>query len=386
MHIEDLMRDESLRQAEFPVCRNRIFLAHAAVCAMPHRVAKAVADCTVAGTVDDQEASLGQLLYGTREIAAKTLDASIREIALVGPTSLALSYVAGGIEFQAGENVICYFDDYPSNVYPWLALREKGVEVRFIKTGALGMIQPDDVLSLVDDRTRLVALPSCHFISGWRLDVDTIGKALREKGVLFCLDAIQTVGAFPTSVEHVDFLAADAHKWMLGPCSAGLLYVRQEVQDQLKPMVFGWHNVECRDFVSADHIELKKDARRYEAGTHNIAGTAGLKAALELLHEVGIEQIATKLLRQRKRLTEELTERGWTVLQADSSEQNQGGMFSITKGNSDPECIHRALAERNTTVSLRVDRTGRQYLRLSPHFYNSDAELDRFLSQLDEVQ
>ncbi|MGB0580997.1 MAG: aminotransferase class V-fold PLP-dependent enzyme, partial [Limisphaerales bacterium] len=127
MKIPELHANESLRCEEFPVCEERIFLAHAAVCAMPQRVAQAVADCAMAGATDDQEVFLGQLLYGTRELAAQILGASVREIALVGPTSLALSYVAAGLDFEPGDNVICYLDDYPSNVYPWLALRDKGV-------------------------------------------------------------------------------------------------------------------------------------------------------------------------------------------------------------------------------------------------------------------
>ncbi|MGY8675053.1 MAG: aminotransferase class V-fold PLP-dependent enzyme, partial [Verrucomicrobiia bacterium] len=260
MTIDDVLTDERRRQQEFPVSQTRVFLGHAAVCALPHRVAQAMADCAFGGTREDQESFVGQTLYQTREQAARMLGADLREIALVGPTSLALSFIAAGLDFQPGDNVICYQDDYPSNVYPWLALQEIGVEIRYVQTESLGRIEPDDVFSIVDERTRLVALASCHFISGWRIDLETIGSELRKRGVLFCVDAIQTVGAMPTSVEHVDFLAADSHKWMLGPCSAGIMYVRKEVQDRMKPTTFGWHNVECPDFITRPDIELKQDA------------------------------------------------------------------------------------------------------------------------------
>lgn len=382
MFIEQIQENETLRQNEFPVCRERNFLAHAAVCALPGRVAKAVADCAIAGSKDDQEIYVGKLLQETRSLAAGMLGADLREIALVGPTSLGLSFVAAGLDFQPGDNVICYLDDYPSNVYPWLALREQGVEIRFVKTADLGRIEPDDVLRLVDKRTRLVALASCHFISGWRIDVDAIGKALRDRGVLFCLDAIQTVGAFPTSVEHVDFLAADAHKWMLGPCSAGILYVKHELQDRLKPRVFGWHNVECPDFIAADRLELKPDARRYEAGTHNIAGIAGHKAAFELLNEAGIANIAADLLRKRARLAESLIKKNWSVANADIPSANQGAMISFRKDGVDLAALHRELAADKITISLRVDRSKQNYLRVSPHFYNTNAELDALLERL----
>lgn len=382
MTIDGILNNEPERQREFPVCRERVFLGHAAVCAMPARVANAMTDCVMAGTTDDQENLLGTLLYGTRELAAGILNASVREIALVGPTSLALSYVAAGLEFQAGDNVVCYFEDYPSNVYPWMALREKGVEIRYIKTCSLGQIEPDDVFAQVDDKTRLVALASCHFITGWQIDIDTIGKGLRERGVLFCLDAIQTVGAIPSSVEHVDFLAADAHKWMLGPCSAGILYVRQELQDQLKPLVFGWHNVECPEFVTLDRIELKKDARRYEVGSHNIAGMSGLKAALELLVEIGIENIATELSRKRAHFISQLLAEGWDVSHHDAPKLNQGPMYSLTKDGVDLSALHARLAENKITVSLRSDGSGKHHLRLSPHFYNTDTELEQVLAHL----
>jgi len=255
-------------------------------------------------------------------------------------------------------------------------------EIRYVEPDSLGRIQCDDVMAKVDERTRLVALASCHFISGWRIDVDAIGKALHDRGVLFCLDAIQTVGAFPTSFEHVDFLAADAHKWMLGPCSAGIFYVKQELQDQLKPLVFGWHNVECPDFVAADRIELKQDARRYEAGTHNLAGIAGMKAAFDMLTEVGIGNISRELLRKRKLIADQLLSADWNVIGHDAPETNQGGMLSAQKSGTDLQALHQQLADENITLSLRTDRNGEHYLRFSPHFYNTDDEIDRVLNRL----
>tara|TARA_Y100001934_G_scaffold279743_2_gene384466 strand:+ start:382 stop:1530 length:1149 start_codon:yes stop_codon:yes gene_type:complete len=382
MTIAEVLSDEELRQSEFPVTRNRVFLGHAAVCALPQRVAQAVSDCAVGGTTEDQEAYVGQLLYRTREIVATAIGASLREIALVGPTSLALSFIADGLEFEAGDNVICYQDDYPSNVYPWMALEAKGVEVRFVHPPQLGQIEPEHVLDLVDDRTRLVALASCHFISGWRIDVDGIGRELRSRGVLFCVDAIQTVGAFPSSVEYVDFLAADAHKWMLGPCSAGILYVRHEIQDRLKPRTFGWHNVECPDFIAQSDLKLKPDSRRYEAGTHNLVGMAGLKASLGMLQEVGIENVSKELLRKRSFASKRLVEKGWHVIGAEAPDERCGGMLSFYKSNTNLRAIHSKLAAENITVSLRKDRSQQNYLRISPHFYNTDEELERLLTFL----
>ena len=135
------------------------------------------------------------------ELPAQLLNCKPEEIALVGPTSLALSFIGSGLRFRRGDNVLIYFDDYPSNVYPWMALAEQGVEVRLMNTRGLGVIRPRDVIGQVDENTRLVALASCHFISGYRLDYAAVSGFLRDRNIMFCLDAIQTVGAFPMQAD-----------------------------------------------------------------------------------------------------------------------------------------------------------------------------------------
>lgn len=385
MTVAEILANEELRRNEFPVCQQRNFLAHAAVCALPRRVAEAMTRCALEGSRDDQEIRLAKLLAETRGLAAKLLHATAEEVALVGPTSLGLSIVAAGLSFRRNDNIVVYFDDYPSNVYPWMALAEQGVKVRFLNTRSLGQIRPHDVMGQVDENTRLVALASCHFLSGWRIDHAAIGKELRQRGILFCVDAIQTLGAFPTTVEHIDFLAADAHKWLLGPCAAGLLYVRRELQNRLRPRLYGWHNVLSPDFIAQEQIEFRPDCRRYEPGTHNIIGIAGLHAAMELLLEAGIENISAELLRKRRWLVTALKDAGWTILHAEVPESNQGAMLSFTRTDCDLPALHQRLADAGITVSLRTDRAGKKYLRASPHFYNTDAELQALMTALAPV-
>ncbi|HEU5395972.1 MAG TPA: aminotransferase class V-fold PLP-dependent enzyme, partial [Verrucomicrobiae bacterium] len=239
MTLTEVLSDEELRRREFPVCREKIFLAHAGVCPLPRRVADAIAACASQSTLGDQEAFMLSRLDEARNLAAQLLHCTPEEIALVGPTSLGLSLVAAGLRYRRGDNILVYHDDYPSNVYPWMALAQWGVEVRLLNIRNLGTIRVRDVIGQVDENTRLVALASCHFISGFRIEHDAIGRYLRERGIRFCLDAIQTLGAFPTTVEHVDFAAADAHKWLLGPCAAGILYVRRDLQGKLNPPLYG---------------------------------------------------------------------------------------------------------------------------------------------------
>lgn len=383
MTLQELHANEDLRQHEFPVARDKIFLAHAGVCPLPRRVAEAIRAYAAQCTEDDQETPVADaLLRRGRELGARLLQADPEEIALVGPTSLGLSYVAGGLTFRRSDNVVIYFDDYPSNVYPWMALADRGVEVRLLNIRSLGQIRPVDVLGQVDEATRLVALASCHFIAGYRLDLEAIGAALRNRGILFCVDGIQTVGAFPTPVCQVDFLAADAHKWMLGPCGAGLFYVRREAQELLEPIVYGWNNVRCPQYVAQERIAFRSGAKRYEAGTHNLLGLAGLNAALELVQEIGIDSIGAELARKREWLVPALQAKGCTVLQAGAPPESASGIISFHRAGESPAELHQRLATARVVTSLRADRTGQQYIRISPHFYNTDAELQTFLDLL----
>jgi selenocysteine lyase/cysteine desulfurase len=382
MTLTEILTNEELRRNEFPVARDKIFLAHAGVCPLPRRVADAISDCARKSTLGDQEAFVLHQLDNARKLGAQLLDCQPDEIALVGPTSLALSFIAAGLKFRRGDNILIYNDDYPSNVYPWMALAEKGVEVRLLNTRGLGVIRAKDVMGQVDENTRLVALASCHFISGFRLEHAAIGKFLRERGILFCLDAIQTLGAFPTTMEHVDFLAADAHKWLLGPCGAGIFYVRRELQEKLNPPIYGWHNVRNPNFVAQEQIVFRNGAAKYEAGTHNLIGLVGLVAAMELALEIGVENIAAELLRKRVWLVPALQAKGFAVLNTDAKFEHAGGIVSFFQPGKDLTALHKKLVEAGVITSLRTDRKGQNFIRLSPHFYNTDTELHRALELL----
>lgn len=378
MTLAEILANEELRQQEFPVARETIFLAHAGDCPLPRRVAQAISSYAQQATASDQETLIfPAALNDGRKLAARLLNCQEDEIAFVGPTSLALSFIASGLKFRKSDNFLIYHDDYPANVYPWMALAEQGIEVRLLNTRGLGVIRPMDVLGQVDENTRLVALASCHFVSGYRLDHAVIGKALRERGILFCLDAIQTLGAFPTTVEHVDFLAADGHKWLLGPCGAGVLYVRRELHGKVNPPIYGWHNVRCPNFVAQEQIVYRSGAKKYEAGSQNLLGLVGLIAAMELILEMGVDNIAAELLRKRAWLVPALQARGCTMLHADAPSQNASSILSFSKAGSDLMALHQKLLDANIITSLRADRAGQRYLRLSPHFYNTDAELRR---------
>lgn len=383
MTIAELHSNEELRVHHFPVVEQKNFLAHAGVCPLPRRVVDAMTDYALLGALGDQEEAFpGTRIQQARQTAASLLQAQPDEISFVGPTSLGLSLVANGLNFRRGDNVLIYHDDYPSNVYPWMALADKGVQVRLMNIREFGRIRNIDVIGQVDENTRLVALASCHFVTGWRIDIAGIGKQLRSRNIPFCIDGIQTLGAFPTSVEHVDFLAADAHKWLLGPCAAGILYVRKSLQEKLKPSVLGWHNVRCANYIAQEHIVHPPDSRRFEAGSANLIGLAGLQAGMELLLEIGVENIATELLRKRALLVPALQEKGYAVLGGSAPVEHASGIVTFYKPDEDMPVLHTRLTEARIITSLRANRAGQRYIRLSPHFYNTDAELNNLLDML----
>ncbi len=381
MTLKELHSDEDLRRREFPVAEKEIYLAHAGVCPLPARVAAAMSDYAGRATYGNQEAFAPLKLHGeTSRLAADLLGCGPEDIALIGPTSIGLSLVANGLKFEPGQNVIFPTDDYPSNSVVWMNLEKRGIKLRPVLPRVPGWITIDDIASLVDDRTRLVALSSAHFITGYRLDTEGIGSFLKERGILFCLDAIQTVGAFPTPAAHVDFLAADAHKWMLGPCASGIFYVSPDARKQLEPTLLGWSNVKCPDYITPEDIVFENDARRYEAGTQSVVGLVGLNACLKLLKEFTPEAIAETVIGHTRLLRTALTTKGYTL--ASEDEERLSGITSFYREDADMAALHRKLADAGVTATLRRTRDQRWWLRFSPHFYNTTSELERTLELL----
>jgi selenocysteine lyase/cysteine desulfurase len=386
MTIAELQSNEELRRHEFPVVGGRIFLAHAGASPYPRRVAEAMREYALQSSQRDQHSVFGESrMSQIRALAGRLIGAHTDEIAFVAPTSLALSVAAAGLPLRKGDNILIYFDDYPANVYPWMALAEKGVQVRLMNVRELGKIRPVDVMGQVDEQTRLVALASNHFLAGFRPDLEIIGKFLHDRNIVFGVDAIQTLGAFPIDLKYVDFLAAGGQKWLLGPCGTGIFYVRKSLQERMRPTLFGCNNVRSPNYVAQERMVFLPDARRYEVGTANLMGLVGLQTALELLLETGVENIAAELLRKRAWLVPALQRKGWTVLQADAPPANASGIVTFYRAEAETAemaALFQKLREAGIEMSLRADRGGRQYLRISAHFYNTDAELRRVLEFL----
>ena len=375
----DALRDERVRVREFPVVAQSAYLAHAAVCPLPARVHLAMtrylARAGCGGQFEHLHASAEAAL---RTAAASMLDVQADEIALVPSTSAGLSLISAGIAWRAGDSVVMSEGDFPSNVYPWLRLRSQGVSVRAIPANVRRGVTWEDVAAQLDDSTRLVALSSVHFVTGAVAEIDRIGRECGARGVLFCVDAIQSLGAGPTSARHADFLVADAHKWLLGPQGMGVCVVRRARFEQVEPVFVGWKSVKSeRDFVQ-QQLDFAPSARRYEPGSLNALGVVGVSAALQLLSSVGIPAIAERIGQLRARLVPELQHKGYEVLGGEAAQGS--GIISFQRAGTDMQALYRSLDAAKIITSLRHDPTGRACIRVAPHFYSTEAELERLLA------
>jgi cysteine desulfurase/selenocysteine lyase len=366
-------------RSEMPAAGRWAYFDHAAVAPLTGRARAALlewADDTTANGVVSWSA-WQRRVEETRRRAAALLHADPLDIAFVKNTSEGVGIVAEGLPWKPGDNVVTAQDEYPANVYPWLNLAGRGVEVRRLP-GRDGRILVDDLRAAIDARTRLVSLSFVEFATGFRNDLDAVGGLCRERGVLFFVDAIQGLGVLPLDVSRspLDFLAADGHKWMLGPEGAGLFWIRREVVERLHPVGVGWNSVVgARDFDRID-FRLKPHAGRWESGSLNVGGIVALGASLGLLLEIGMDRIAGRVLELTEYLCEEVRRIGLEVYSSRRPGE-ASGIVSLVVPGSEVSTLVRRLREAGVVVNQRAGR-----LRVSPHAYNTTQELDRLVELL----
>jgi cysteine desulfurase/selenocysteine lyase len=363
-------------RAEFPVTRRWAFLDHAAVAPLSARAQKAMAewaaDLTDNGRVNERR--WNDRIEEVRVLASRLIHADPLDIAFIKNTSEGIGIVAEGLPWQPGDNLVTAAEEYPANIYPWMNLAGRGVETRLVSSRA-GRIEMDDLRHAIDSRTRLVSLSVVEFASGFRNDLDTVGTLCRERGVLFFVDAIQGLGVLPLDVRQtpIDFLAADGHKWLLGPEGAGIFYIRRELVERLHAVDIGWNSViHARDFSRID-FRLKPHAGRWESGSLNVAGIVALGGSLELLLEIGIAAIRDRVLELTDRLCERAAQAGLSIFSSRTA-QDKSAIVSLVPTGDDIRGLVRRCRDEGIVVNQRAGR-----LRVSPHFYNTFEELDRLI-------
>jgi selenocysteine lyase/cysteine desulfurase len=380
--IAALAVDEELRRREFPICARKIYCAHAADAPLPRRVADAMRDsieraASDARNYDNELARIEE----TRVLVARLLGCGTDEIAFTGPTASGLNTVANGLEWKPGDEVVCYLDDYPANVYPWLTLERLGVKPVLLDTVRIGEVTPEVVERALTKRTKLVALSTANYCSGYRIDLDAIGALCAERKVLFSVDAIQTMGAFLVPLQHVDFASAGAQKWMLGPSGAGIMFVKKSRADLLRPAMVGGWNVVSPNFIAQREVKFETGGRKFEPGAYTHSVLAGLRAAVELLLDAGPNEVSQQIRMLTQLLRDRIESAGFEFL-SPLEERSRSGILTFRHPRIGSDRLCEALAKEDIVVSLRFDRADRAWLRISPHFYNTTAEITKIAELL----
>jgi selenocysteine lyase/cysteine desulfurase len=370
----------------FPVTEKFVYLNHAAITPYSTPVAAAVSgivnDITHNGSVNWHRWI--SVMNETREAVARLVGAKIENIAFVRNTSDGISAAANGIDWREGDNIVSCDIEFPANIYPWMRLATRGVELRLAKTSC-GRVEPEDLFELTDARTRVIAVSWVQYSSGFRADLRSIGRFCREKDLLFFVDAIQGLGALKLNVEEdmVDAFAADAHKFLMGPEGLGVLHFSDRALNRIEPSVVGWMSVKEWQRCFDEEFEYKLDylpgALRFECGTPNTIGIHAFRAALELMMGVGAERIESYLLNLCDYLRARLDEIGFEQLKP-RTESEASAIVCCRCSKKSPERLYRELAERNIICAPRCG-----WLRVSPHFYNDRSDIDKLIAALSEL-
>lgn len=364
---------------EFPVTSELIYLNHAAVAPLCRRAADAIR------WLADDACQFGSLHYdkwldayaGLRKATARLINSSPEEIAIVKNTSEGIAIVALGLDWKAGDRVVAFKEEFPANYYPWLRLEKRGVQITW-----LSIYDPLEKIAAAIPGARLLAISFVNYLSGHRVDIEAIGKVCHEHGCFYFVDAIQGMGVFPIDVEacHIDALAADGHKWMLGPEGNGVLYVRRRWLDAIEPVEFGWTNpANYADYSSRD-MTLRSDAGRYECGTLNTVGCFGHRASLELLLEAGIANVGTAVFERATQLDQGLRSLGYEVM-AERTAATGSGIVSFRHPTTDCKMMLSEMRRQKISAALRQG-----WVRLSPHFYISSEDIEQVLRILADLR
>jgi selenocysteine lyase/cysteine desulfurase len=368
---------------QMAVAKRWAYFDHAAVAPLPKRVGEAVAGWASA-MIEDGVADWSRwrkTVETARKLAAKLLNADRDEIALVHSTTEGINFVAEGVPWRAGDNIVTLSSEFPSNLYPWMNQKDKGVEVRQVPA-ALERVDLDAVARACDEKTRIVSVSWVGYATGFRSDLDALADIAHRNGAKLFVDAIQGLGVFPLDVRQtpVDFLSADGHKWLLGPEGAGIFYVRKELLDWLRPVGVGWNSVAHAGNFADTRLTFKPNAGRYEGGTYNMVGLAGLAAALEMQAEYGTFAISERIRDVMDVLIEELQGIG-AAIASDLAPAHRSGILSFTFSETDPEAIKQELLEQGVILNCRHGR-----LRVSPHVYTYEEDIEKLIAGLRSMQ
>jgi cysteine desulfurase / selenocysteine lyase len=362
-------------RAQFPVTKSLIYLNHAAVAPLVKPAAEAMQRFAEDGMLygSDHYQTWLDTYEAVRKATARLINVSPEEVALMKNTSEGIATVAIGLDWKAGDRIVAFTEEFPSNQYPWRRLESKGVTIDW-----LSVTDPLEKIEATAKGARLLAISFVQYLTGFRANLKAIGEICRCHGVIYFVDAIQGLGVFPLDAKecHIDALAADGHKWLLGPEGCAVLYISRELQDRVEPVEFGWTNVAGYNDYGARDMALRQDAGRYECGTLNTIGCFGLRASMEFLLGVGASRMGPMIQKLGDQIAEGARSKGYEVL-GDRTPETGAGIVSFRKPGIESTAVVAHLKERKISAAARAG-----WVRTSPHFYITAEEIDRVVECL----
>ncbi|MBS1904317.1 MAG: aminotransferase class V-fold PLP-dependent enzyme [Bacteroidetes bacterium] len=353
-----------------------VYLNHAAISPMCFRVREAVAAYLEARALKDIESwpTAPRMANQVKITLANRFATKADRLAFVLNTSEGLSLLTEGLQWHAGDRIALFRYEFPTNVYPFLNQQRKGVAIDLLEPPD-GRITPEYLATAIKPDTKLFTLSSVQFLSGYRADLEAIGAFCKSRGIIFCVDSIQGFPYLPIDVEkaQIDFLSCGAHKWLMSPEGVAFVYVSEAMQARIHQPTMGWTTVKnAMNPFDFDLSRIRDDAGRYENGTMNYPGIAGLKAMLEFFEEFGYDEMQRRTVALSGMIVEECTKQGVEVL-TPAVATERGGIASIAIEN--PEAVYERLMNAEITVALRAGK-----IRFSPYFYTTEEEIKKAMN------
>lgn len=373
-----------MNQEQFPILKSGIYANHAAVSPWPENTSDAVA-AFAAENNQDGPRNYPQWIARERQLRSHAASligaASVNDIAFLKNTTEGICTLAFGFPWRSGDNVVIPKDEFPSNRLPWFAQAERGVEVREVDIRAKA--DPEtSLINAMDDKTRILAVSSVQYNDGFALRLEKLGAACQAQEVTFFVDAIQHLGALPMDVEalHIDCLAADAHKWMLGPEGIAISHCREPLRSCLQLLQVGWHMYDNPWVFDRPDWSPSSSARRFEAGTPNTLGQVGLNASLTLLLETGMQKVSKAILANTAALTAGLLSLPGVTISSPCETARQSGIVSFKTKNQDLREVFGRIKRAGVDCALRGGS-----IRLSPHHYQDGGVMEKLLEKVEDA-
>lgn len=368
-------------RALFPVTERAVYLNHAAVSPLPSPTLNAI-QSQLKDVSENGSANFRRWLEtkeSARKLLANLLSARPEQIAFMRNTSDSLATVANGFNWRAGDNLVTFRKEFPANIYPWLRLRHGfGVEVRMCGERE-GRVDLDEMIELIDERTRIVSISQVQFASGFRADLRRLGQAARAQDALLIVDVIQGLGVMPINVKEdlIDVAAGASHKWLLGPEGVGFLYLSDRARLRIEPTLVGWISVPDPDDYSNFEQPWRPGTLAWETGTGAAALLYGVETSLRLLLETGIDRIAVYLEELTDYLCAGLDQARYEILSSRLATEKSQIVSIRHRGGIEPMELYSHLRKRNIVTAPRGDG-----LRIAPHFYNTREDINQLLESL----